>query len=46
MSEIDFIVRDLQRRLANMIRRGTIHSVDFESNPPLVKVEYKKESTK
>ncbi|WP_067096182.1 phage baseplate assembly protein V [Marinomonas atlantica] len=43
MSEIDFIVRDLQRRLANMIRRGTIHSVDFESNPPLVKVEYKKD---
>lgn len=40
MSDIDYIVRDLQRRLANMIRRGLVHSVDFEAEPPLVRVKY------
>lgn len=42
MSDIDYIVRDLQRRLANMIRRGLIHSVDFSVEPPLVRVRYAK----
>lgn len=40
MSDIDYVVRDLQRRLANMIRRGLIHSVDFSAEPPLVRVKY------
>ena len=39
-----YIVRDLQNRLANMIRRGRVHSVDFENVPPLVKVEYAKDT--
>lgn len=42
-SELDYVVRDLQRRIANMIRRGTIHSVDFDAVPPRVRVEYAKE---
>jgi phage baseplate assembly protein V len=42
MSEMDYIVRDLQRRLANMIRRGKVHSVDFSQTPPRVRVEYAK----
>ena len=33
---------DLQRRMANMIRRGRVHSVDFEQSPPRVKVEYER----
>ncbi|MDW1616821.1 phage baseplate assembly protein V [Vibrio sp. Vb2853] len=28
--------------MANMIRRGRVHSVDFEQSPPRVKVEYEK----
>lgn len=36
----DYILRDLQRRLANVVRRGRVHSVDFEQVPPRVKVEY------
>ncbi|ENB2053111.1 phage baseplate assembly protein V, partial [Vibrio fluvialis] len=40
MSDLDFIVRDLQRRLANMIRRGKVHSVDFTQTPPRVRVDY------
>ncbi|MEL0625022.1 phage baseplate assembly protein V [Marinomonas arenicola] len=40
MSDLDYIVRDLQRRLANMIRRGKVHSVDFSQTPPRVRVEY------
>ena len=42
MSELNYIVRDLQRRMANMIRRGRVHSVDFAQSPPRVKVEYEK----
>ena len=42
MNEFNYIVRDLQRRMANMIRRGRVHSVDFEQSPPRVKVEYEK----
>ncbi|MFA0194476.1 phage baseplate assembly protein V [Vibrio artabrorum] len=42
MSDLPYIVRDLQRRMANMIRRGRVHSVDFEQSPPRVKVEYEK----
>ncbi|MEZ9880532.1 phage baseplate assembly protein V [Vibrio sp. 10N.261.51.E5] len=42
MSDLNYIVRDLQRRMANMIRRGRVHSVDFEQSPPRVKVEYDK----
>ncbi|MEF1312046.1 phage baseplate assembly protein V [Vibrio mytili] len=42
MSDLNYIVRDLQRRMANMIRRGRVHSVDFEQSPPRVKVEYEK----
>ncbi|HCG8352162.1 TPA: phage baseplate assembly protein V [Vibrio parahaemolyticus] len=42
MKEFNYIVRDLQRRMANMIRRGRVHSVDFEQSPPRVKVEYEK----
>ncbi|WP_080338621.1 phage baseplate assembly protein V [Vibrio parahaemolyticus] len=42
MSEFNYIVRDLQRRMANMIRRGRVHSVDFGQSPPRVKVEYEK----
>ena len=40
MSEMEYIVADLQRRLANMIRRGKVHSVDFAQTPPRVRVEY------
>lgn len=40
MSDLNYIIRDLQRRMANMIRRGRVHSVDFEQSPPRVKVEY------
>ncbi len=39
---IEYILRDLQRRLSNMIRRGCIHSVDFKKTPPRVRVEYSK----
>ncbi|WP_273859588.1 phage baseplate assembly protein V [Photobacterium sp. GSS17] len=42
MSELNYIVRDLQRRMANMIRRGRVHSVDFTQLPPRVRVEYAK----
>ncbi len=42
MSDLPYIVRDLQRRMANMIRRGRVHSVDFEQSPPRIKVEYEK----
>ncbi|MDL1992984.1 phage baseplate assembly protein V [Vibrio parahaemolyticus] len=42
MSDLNYIVRDLQRRMANMIRRGRVHSVDFEQSPPRIKVEYEK----
>lgn len=42
MGNINYIIRDLQRRMANMIRRGRVHSVDFEQSPPRVKVEYEK----
>lgn len=42
MGDINYIIRDLQRRMANMIRRGRVHSVDFEQSPPRVKVEYEK----
>ncbi|TDE19288.1 phage baseplate assembly protein V [Vibrio owensii] len=44
MSDLNYIVRDLQRRMANMIRRGRVHSVDFEQSPPRVKVEYEKDA--
>ena len=40
MNDLNYIVGDLQRRLANMIRRGRVHSVDFEQVPPRVKVDY------
>ncbi len=40
MSDIDLIISDMQRRLANMIRRGKVHSVDFSQTPPRVCVEY------
>lgn len=40
MSDIEYIVRDLQRRLANIIKRGRIHSVDFSQTPPRVRVQY------
>lgn len=42
MIDLNYIVRDLQQRIANVIRRGRIHSVDFEQSPPRVKVEYEK----
>ncbi|WP_459782387.1 phage baseplate assembly protein V, partial [Photobacterium sp. R1] len=44
MSDMAYIVRDLQRRLANMIRRGRVHSVDFTMSPPRVRVEYGKQA--
>ncbi|KAB0476525.1 phage baseplate assembly protein V [Vibrio chagasii] len=44
MGDLNYIVRDLQRRMANMIRRGRVHSVDFEQSPPRVKVEYEKDA--
>lgn len=44
MSDLNYIVRDLQRRMANMIRRGRVHSMDFEQSPPRVKVEYEKDA--
>ncbi|WP_153448734.1 phage baseplate assembly protein V [Vibrio algicola] len=34
------IINDLQKRLANMVRRGKVHSVDFSQSPPRVKVQY------
>lgn len=43
-SDMDYIVRDLQRRLANMIRRGIVHSVDFDARPPRLRVEYAKDA--
>ncbi len=38
----DYILRDLQRRLSNLVRRGRVHSVDFSQMPPRCKVEYAK----
>jgi phage baseplate assembly protein V len=35
----NYLINDLQKRLANTIKRGRVNSVDFESIPPLVKVE-------
>ncbi|MDN3611347.1 phage baseplate assembly protein V [Vibrio ostreicida] len=40
MTELLYIVRDLQRRIANMIKRGKVHSVDVSQSPPRVRVEY------
>ncbi|MFB9136718.1 phage baseplate assembly protein V [Vibrio olivae] len=40
MSELNYIVRDIQRRLSNMVKRGRVHSVDFSKTPPRVRVEY------
>ncbi|MCL1124160.1 phage baseplate assembly protein V [Shewanella surugensis] len=40
MSDLHYIVRELQRRVANMVRRGRVHSVDFGQMPPRVRVEY------
>ncbi|GAB3528665.1 phage baseplate assembly protein V [Photobacterium alginatilyticum] len=40
--EMNYIVRDMQRRMANMIKRGRVHSVDFKQKPPRVRVEYAK----
>lgn len=40
MFEMDYIVRDMQRRMANMIKRGRVHSVDFSMEPPRVRVQY------
>ena len=45
MSNLDYIVRDLQRRMANMIRRGRIHGVDFSQTPPRVQVAYDNDLT-
>ena len=39
------IINDLQKRLANTIRRGKIHSVDFRQSPPRVRVQYAEEAT-
>lgn len=39
------IINDLQKRLANTIRRGKIHSVDFSQSPPRVRVQYAQEAT-
>lgn len=44
MSDMAYIVRDLQRRLANMIKRGRVHSVDFTMSPPRVRVEYDRQA--
>jgi len=43
MSDLNYIVRDLQRRIADMIKRGKIHSTDFSQSPPRVRVEYAKD---
>lgn len=40
MSEINFVIQDLQRRLSNMIKRGRVHSVDLQQTPPRVQVQY------
>lgn len=40
MSDDSEIIRDIQRRLANLIRKGRVHSVDFTQTPPRVRVEY------
>ena len=40
MVDINQTVSDLQRRVSNMIRRGSVHSVDLSRRPPRVKVEY------
>ncbi|MFM2482781.1 phage baseplate assembly protein V [Celerinatantimonas sp. YJH-8] len=34
------ILRDIQRRLVNIVRRGRVHSVDFSQTPPRVRVQY------
>ncbi|CAG9000663.1 MAG: hypothetical protein CENE_02663 [Candidatus Celerinatantimonas neptuna] len=39
------ILRDMQRRIANLIRRGRVHSVDFSQTPPRVRVEYVPDAT-
>ncbi len=44
MNDLNYIVRDLQRRLSNMIKRGRVHSVDFSKTPPRVRVEYAKDA--
>ncbi|WP_394201098.1 phage baseplate assembly protein V [Marinagarivorans algicola] len=37
--DIHYTVAELQRRLANLVRRGRIHSIDFEASPPRCRVE-------
>lgn len=39
MNDLELIVSDLQRRVANMVRRGKVQSVDFSQTPPRVRVE-------
>ncbi|MEZ9525720.1 phage baseplate assembly protein V [Enterovibrio norvegicus] len=42
MSDMAYIVSELQKKVANMIKRGRIHSVDMTMEPPRVRVEYAK----
>ncbi|MFM2476362.1 phage baseplate assembly protein V [Celerinatantimonas sp. MCCC 1A17872] len=45
MSDEQQILRDIQRRLSNLIRKGRIQSVDFTQTPPRVRVEYATNAT-
>ena len=44
MSDLAYAVSQLQKRLANMIKRGRIHSIDYKAVPPRVRVRYGPES--
>lgn len=45
MSDEQQILRDIQRRLSNLIRKGRIQSVDFTQTPPRVRVAYATNAT-
>ncbi|CAG9297584.1 phage baseplate assembly protein V [Celerinatantimonas diazotrophica] len=45
MSDESQILRDIQRRLSNLVRKGRVHSVDFTQTPPRVRVEYAPRAT-
>ncbi|MGB0468571.1 MAG: phage baseplate assembly protein V [Pontibacterium sp.] len=38
--DLHYLVSDLQRRVANMVRRGRVHSVDLQAQPPRCRVEF------
>lgn len=39
MNDLALAVTELQRRLANVVRRGSVHSVDYSQNPPRCRVQ-------